>query len=214
MPTQIADLLDAMADQIEDQLGAVVETYRSRSIGRMVNSPTPPTIDMYPGDLSRGTDAAAFGTEGEFLFTVRARVERERRGRQPGSAAGVHGRRTTRWASPLALLDDTTLGGLATSLDCIDPTGYVTYPFGGSVADRVPVHMQGDPGRLVSTTTDTTTISLETSCVYDSCELFAPRCSSSCRRAGTTGAACCRSRKICTSGSRRTAPPANASAER
>src|SRR5580765_7975305 len=118
-----------MADQIEDQLGALVETYRIQVIGRMVNSPSPPTIDMYPGDLSRGTDAAAFGTMCEHLFTVRARVnDNDSSGNQElllgfmdeNNALGI----------AAALTADTTLGGLATSLDCMDPTGYVTYPFG------------------------------------------------------------------------------------
>ena len=48
----------------------------------------PAVIDIYPGDLSRGTDAAAFGVDetGDFLFTVRARCKQRRR-RRPGSAA-------------------------------------------------------------------------------------------------------------------------------
>ena len=28
------------------------------------------------------------------------------------------------------VVDEPTLGGLATSLDCVDPTGFVSYPFG------------------------------------------------------------------------------------
>ena len=67
------DLLDAMADAIRTGLSTVtdvdvqVEPY-------MVSDPSPPTIDMYPGDVARGTAAEAFGLNGEFLFTVRARV--------------------------------------------------------------------------------------------------------------------------------------------
>jgi hypothetical protein len=118
-----------MAVQIEDVLGSLVETYRMQIVGRMVSSPTPPTIDMYPGDLSRGTDAAAFGTQGEHLFTVRARVNDSDSGGNQDLLIGFMDENNALGIAA-ALTSDTTLGGLATSLDCIDPTGYVTYPFG------------------------------------------------------------------------------------
>jgi hypothetical protein len=127
--TQNADLLDAMAAQIEDTFGALVETYGIQIVGRMVSSPTPPCIDMYPGDLSRGTEAASFGVEGEFLFTVRARVSDNDEDGQQDLLLGFMDD-VNALSVPLALLDDPTLGGLASSLDCRDPTGFVLYPFG------------------------------------------------------------------------------------
>ena len=77
----------------------------------MVGSPNSyPCVDMYPGDLSRGTDAAAFGLDGEFLFTVRVRVqtndadanqdlllEHDGRRKRLVGADGFVGRADTRW---------------------------------------------------------------------------------------------------------------------
>ena len=101
---------------------------------RMVSAPSPPTIDMYPGDVSRGVDAASFGVDehgkGEFLFTVRARVnENDADANQDLLLAFMDDVNPLSIAA--ALDDDPTLGGLAHDLDCIDPTGYVLYPFGG-----------------------------------------------------------------------------------
>ena len=43
--------------------------------GRLNPNPTPPSIDVYPGDPFRDTPTAGFGqVGGELLFTVRARV--------------------------------------------------------------------------------------------------------------------------------------------
>jgi hypothetical protein len=131
MAATTQELLDAMADQIRtafaafSDLAVQVEPFH-------VADATPPTVDMYPGDVARGTEAAAFNVDGEFLFTVRVRV--------PGNDAEANMRLLNAFIDdidalsiPLAILDDTTLGGLATSVDCIDPTGLVLYPYGGEV---------------------------------------------------------------------------------
>lgn len=132
MPTTVTtqDLLDAMADQIRDAVDDVtdldvqVEPY-------MVADATPPTIDMYPGDVARGTDSAAFGGDGEFLFTVRVRVS--------GNDAVANQALLNAFlddVDPLsvgnALTDEPTLGGLAQSLDIPESsvTGLVLYPYG------------------------------------------------------------------------------------
>ena len=92
MPAENTELLDAMADQIRN----VIDACRRRHPGaspRYVAAPgSYPCIDMYPGDVSRGTDAAAFGLHGEFLFTVRVTGADERRRREPGAAAQHDGR--------------------------------------------------------------------------------------------------------------------------
>ena len=129
MATQNSDLLDAMAEQITDSLGALVETYRIQVKPRMVSAPTPPTIDMYPGDISRGTEAASFGLNGEFLFTVRARVNDNDEGSGQELLLGFMDD-VNALSVAMALLDDPTLNGLASDLDVTDPTGYVSYPFG------------------------------------------------------------------------------------
>lgn len=132
MPTTIenADLLDAMADQIRDALQSALASSNItvQVHPRMLSACTPPTVDMYPGDLSRGTDARAFGIRGEHLFTVRCRVdENDAEANQdlllnfmddinPLSVAG-------------ALLDEPTLGGVASdvSVDESSVTGFALY---------------------------------------------------------------------------------------
>lgn len=123
-----AELLDAMADQIRAAV-AVATDVDVQVEPRMVPNPSPPTVDMYPGDLSRGTEAAAFGENGEFLFTVRARVDtNDHVANQDLLLAFMDD--INPLSLPMALLDEPTLGGLASDLDCVDPTGFVSYPFG------------------------------------------------------------------------------------
>lgn len=131
MPTATTqDLLDAMADQIRDALDDVtdvdvqVEPY-------YVADPTPPCVDMYPGDAARGTDALAFGGDGEFLFTVRARVNAN-----DAVANQALLNALLDDVDPLsiaaALYEDPSLGGLAQTLDVPESsvTGLVMYPYG------------------------------------------------------------------------------------
>lgn len=132
MPTTVTTqyLLNAMADQVRGVLDASdlavqVEPY-------MVADPTPPTVDMYPGDVARGTEAAAFGLKGEFLFTVRVRVP----GNDPVENQAILNAMlddVDPLSVPLALEDDRSLGGIATSLECVDPTGIVLYTYGQDV---------------------------------------------------------------------------------
>jgi acyl-CoA thioesterase len=124
-----AELLDEMADQIRASFAAVTSV-DVQVEPRMVAAPTPPCVDMYPGDVSRGTEAAAFGSNGEFLFTVRARVAmNDDVAQQDLLLAFMDDNNPLSIAG--ALVTDPTLNGLADSLDCVDPTGYTIYPFGG-----------------------------------------------------------------------------------
>ena len=123
------DLLDAMASAIESVMASA--PHDVQVAGRMVAAPNPPCVDMYPGDVSRGTEAAAFGVEGEFLFTVRARVSTNDADANQDFLLNMMDD-VNAWSVPMALLDDPTLGGLASSVDVIDPTGYVMYPYGTS----------------------------------------------------------------------------------
>ncbi len=121
-------LLDAMADQIRTAVAAATDV-DVQVEPRMVTNPSPPTVDMYPGDIARGTEAAAFGDDGEFLFTVRARVDtNDHEANQDLLLAFMDD--VNELSLAIALVDEPTLGGLASSLDCVDPTGYVQYPFG------------------------------------------------------------------------------------
>ena len=126
-----AELLDAMADQIraalDDALSAASFTVQVEP--RLVFAPSPPTVDMYPGDLARGTEARAFGTEGEFLFTVRCRVNPNDADANQDILLGMMDD-VNALSVPMALLDEPTLGGLAADVDVRDVTGFNLYPFG------------------------------------------------------------------------------------
>lgn len=122
------DLMDAMATNIRSTLASVAD-FPVQVEGRLVSAPTPPTIDIYPGDVSRGTEARAFGVDGEFLFTVRARVDTNDVDANQEHLLGFMDEYNE--LSIVAALDtDDTLGGLASSMDYRDPTGYVLYPYG------------------------------------------------------------------------------------
>lgn len=122
----LIEILDEMAAQTASVIDAFVE-FEVQTIGRMVINPTPPTIDMYPGDIARGLDSAAFGdTLGEYLITVRARVS------MADQDAGQNFLlQLMDDADELnliqALLIDPTLNGLAASLDARDPSGFREY---------------------------------------------------------------------------------------
>ena len=134
MPTATTqDLLNAMADQIRSVLVTVtdidvqVEPYQ-------VWDATPPTVDMWAGDTSRGSESQAFGGDGEFLFTVRARV--------PGNDPVANQALLNAFmddVDPLsiadALEDEPTLGGIAASLDIPleSVTGIINFQYGTDV---------------------------------------------------------------------------------
>lgn len=63
--------MDALASQIQTRLDPHIANLQVD--GRMMFNPTPPAIDIYPGDPFQ--DAIAFGKgNNEFFLTVRARV--------------------------------------------------------------------------------------------------------------------------------------------
>src|SRR6188472_507073 len=62
--------MDALASQIETELGPLIENLQVE--GLLVPSPTPPSIDIYPGDPFQ--ELLTFGLSDELFFTVRARV--------------------------------------------------------------------------------------------------------------------------------------------
>ena len=95
-------------------------------------NPTPPSIDIYPGDPFRDTPTAGFQeVGGELLFTVRARVTtvdniagqdlllRLMDDEDDISVAGT-------------LMEDQTLNGLASSVFVESQTGYTRYLEGGT----------------------------------------------------------------------------------
>jgi hypothetical protein len=99
--------MDALADQLQTALDPVIE--KLQVTGRMTFNPTPPAIDIYPGDPFQ--EQISFGARQVMVFfDVRARVSTaEHEGGQdlllsmmhPSDAASVVG----------AIASDRTLGG-------------------------------------------------------------------------------------------------------
>lgn len=68
----LVDILDEMAATIRSALSDVPKL---QVTPRMNINPTPPTIDIYPGDPFRDPASAGFGdVNGMLIFTVRARI--------------------------------------------------------------------------------------------------------------------------------------------
>ena len=125
----LAELMDAMADQIRGVLADVTDV-DVQVEPRWVVNPTPPCIDIYPADPSADQDLRAF-TElvGEPVFTVRARVD------MADTTAGqdllLAFMDETDPLSIAAALDESDLDGLASSVDVRSRSGYVRVMEGG-----------------------------------------------------------------------------------
>lgn len=133
----LVDILDAMAEQIRDTLTPLLSAtgVDVQVEAGLVASPTPPTIDMYPGDLSRDSDSRMFAADhdgGGYNFTVRARVATNDADGNSGILLALMDDESATSIAQ-ALTDDETLGGLAASLDCVDPSGFRLYDEFGKV---------------------------------------------------------------------------------
>jgi hypothetical protein len=118
--------MDAMADVLTAELGSAV----NQVVPRLNFNPTPPSIDIYPGDPFTENQAASFSDPGEAIFTVRCRATTaDNDAGQDVLLAFMDG------AGPLsvaaALEEDQTLGGLAGSVYVEGPSGYTIYPDSG-----------------------------------------------------------------------------------
>ena len=68
MTVPLGDLLDEMAAKILAVVGPAVPETEVQVVGRYIDSPTPPTVDIYPGDPFRdGTNAAFHEIVGEYV---------------------------------------------------------------------------------------------------------------------------------------------------
>lgn len=125
----LAELMDAMADQIRGVVDDVTDV-AVQVEPRWIVNPTPPTIDIYPGDPSSDQDLRAFtDLMGEPLFTVRARVDMsDSTASQDLLLAFMD---DTDPLSIAAAIEDGDLGGLAASLDVRSRSGYVRVLEGG-----------------------------------------------------------------------------------
>ena len=119
----MAQIMEEMADQIRAAVVAVTDV-DVQVEPRMVLNPTPPTIDIYPGGAARDDATAAFDdVNGGYLFTVRARVNTADQDAGQDLLLGFMDD-TNDLCLGLALLDDPTLNGYASSLDIRDVSGY------------------------------------------------------------------------------------------
>jgi hypothetical protein len=104
----------ALADQIRDVLEDV-DTFDVQVEPRMILNPTPLSIDIYPGDPARDLDSAAFDDDGALLLTIRARINTPDFDAAYDVLVSLMDE-----TDPLhlasAILEDETLGGLATDI--------------------------------------------------------------------------------------------------
>jgi hypothetical protein len=123
--TALDAIMQALSDQIQASLCGtatppLIEDLQTT--GFMNIDPTPPSIDVYPGDPSQ--DALTFGTQNnEFSFVVRARVTTadHEAGQKlllsmmdPGSTTSV----------ARAIKSDKTLGSKVSALSVAGPSGF------------------------------------------------------------------------------------------
>lgn len=124
----LIDIVDEMADQIRAALAQVTDV-DVQVEPRMVLNPTPPTIDIYPGDSPRDRETASFdNTDDEgYFITVRARVSTaDNEAGQNLLLAFIDP--TDSLSVGQALYDEPTLNGYATDLDVVSQTGYGLFP--------------------------------------------------------------------------------------
>lgn len=125
----LAELMDAMADQIRGVLDDVTDV-AVQVEPRWVVQPTPPCIDIYPADPSTDQDLRAFtDLLGEPLFTVRARVGMVDNTAQQDLLLAFMD--DTDPLSIAAALEESNLAGLAASVDVRSQSGYVRVVEGG-----------------------------------------------------------------------------------
>lgn len=122
--------LRAIVVEMADQIRATLNGATSLDVQvepRMVLTPTPLTIDIYPGNLSRDAETAAFDDiSGGYLLTVRSRIN------TPDYDAAYDILLSLMddddpLCLALAVMDDGTLNGLATDVDVRDHTGLQVY---------------------------------------------------------------------------------------
>lgn len=122
---KLATILDQMADAIADALSGVDVDVQVEP--RMVWNPTPPCVDIWPADPSTDEELAGFDDDGAKLISVRARV---------GTADHEAGQDLLLalmdpeddLSIRVALEDDQTLNGYASSVFVRDQSGYQMFP--------------------------------------------------------------------------------------
>lgn len=123
----LAEIQDEMATQIRTALADVTDV-DVQVEPRMVLNPTPPCIDVYPGDPSMDQDLAAMNDlVGGELITVRARVTTADSDAGQDLLLALMDDEDA-LSILLALNEDLTLNGLAATLDVRSRSGYTLFP--------------------------------------------------------------------------------------
>lgn len=117
--------LVAILDELASKLDSLPNVAQVR--GRLNADPTPPCIDIYPGDPFGSQDEAGFGDSlGAYIFTVRARAGTS--DHEAGQEVLLSWMDDTSDVSVAVLLeDDQTLNGLASSVYVTGPSGFRQY---------------------------------------------------------------------------------------
>lgn len=128
----LPQIMEQMADQIADAFASVTDVsvqVRDRYVGK----PTPPTIDIFPGDVARDDQTAAFNDiSGGYFLTVRARVATsDDEAQQDLLLAFMDDQDDLCLAT--ALLDEPTLNGYASSTHLTGVTGFLLDPGTGLI---------------------------------------------------------------------------------
>lgn len=122
----IAEIIDEM-NAVLDAAVNPTNTFPVQVVSGRMFAPTPPTIDIYPADPFRTTDAAGFGdVSGAMVFIVRARVNAiDNDAEQALLLLLMDDDEQT--SVPAALLEDQTLNGRAHSIEVDGPSGFRLY---------------------------------------------------------------------------------------
>lgn len=130
-------------DELEATLTDVL-TSEWQVVGRLNANPTSPSIDIYPADPFRSTDAAGFGeTSGALLFTVRARISTQDNEAAQDTLLELMDDESA-YCVAAALMDDQTLNGLASSVDVEGPSGFVSFVDSGGEGALLGVTWQAE----------------------------------------------------------------------
>lgn len=125
--------LTAILDQMADTLTGAFDgsDLDIQIVPRMNFNPSPLSIDMFPGDPFRDTEAAGMGDiNGAIIFTVRARcTTADFEAGQDVLLALMDDNDDLSVAR--ALMDDYTLNGLASSVYVTGPSGFQRFDDGG-----------------------------------------------------------------------------------
>lgn len=128
MASKVA-ILEEMADQIRTALAGADWDFQVEP--KMVLSPTPPSIDMFPGDPATEMEFASMGASAEemaagFMFNVRARIAPT--DHEAGQEVLLE---LSDPASDLslvqALYDEPTLGGVASDVSLVSESGFTLF---------------------------------------------------------------------------------------